>query len=30
MYEGEKFAISTENGPQTLNCEPLLEGKAED
>jgi N4-(beta-N-acetylglucosaminyl)-L-asparaginase len=27
MYEGEKFAVCTENGPQTLDCEPLLQGK---
>ncbi len=30
MYEGEKFAVCNENGAQTLTCEPLLMGKAED
>jgi N4-(beta-N-acetylglucosaminyl)-L-asparaginase len=24
MYEGAKYAVCTEAGPQTLNCEPLL------
>jgi N4-(beta-N-acetylglucosaminyl)-L-asparaginase len=27
MYEGVKFALCDENGPRTLPCEPLLEGK---
>jgi N4-(beta-N-acetylglucosaminyl)-L-asparaginase len=27
MYEGERFAVCTEKGPQTLECEPLLPGK---
>ncbi len=32
MYEGARttFAICDERGPQTLNCEPLLPGKAQD
>ena len=24
MYEGAKYAVCTERGPETLNCEPLL------
>jgi hypothetical protein len=24
MYEGAKYAVCTDAGPQTLNCEPLL------
>jgi N4-(beta-N-acetylglucosaminyl)-L-asparaginase len=27
MYEGSKFAVCDEGGPQTLGCEPLLSGK---
>lgn len=30
MYEGEKFAICTESGAQTLSCEPLLSGRPSD
>jgi len=30
MYPGASFALCTESGPQTLPCEPLLQGKAED
>ena len=30
MYEGGKFAVCTEGGPKTLDCEPLLTGKARD
>jgi N4-(beta-N-acetylglucosaminyl)-L-asparaginase len=30
MYEGGKFAVCTEAGPQSLPCEPLLTGKARD
>lgn len=30
MYPGASFAVCTENGPQTVACEPLLQGKAED
>ena len=30
MYGGTSYAICTENGAQTLPCEPLLQGKAED
>jgi N4-(beta-N-acetylglucosaminyl)-L-asparaginase len=29
MYEGAKYAVCTESGPQTLNCEGLLQGKPE-
>jgi N4-(beta-N-acetylglucosaminyl)-L-asparaginase len=28
MYEGSSFAICNENGPQTLKCDGLLQGKA--
>jgi N4-(beta-N-acetylglucosaminyl)-L-asparaginase len=27
MYEGAQYAVCTENGPQLLACEPLLQGK---
>jgi len=30
MYEGASFALCTENGPQTLKSEPLLQGKPSD
>jgi len=30
MYEGSSFALCTENGPQTLKAEPLLQGKPSD
>ena len=30
LYEGAKYAACTEAGPQTLDCEPLLTGKAGD
>ena len=30
MYEGAKYAVCTDAGPQTLACEALLQGKAED
>ena len=30
MYEGASYAVCTENGPQTLNCEGLLRGKPTD
>jgi N4-(beta-N-acetylglucosaminyl)-L-asparaginase len=30
MYEGAKYAVCTDSGPQTLNCEPLLPGKPTD
>jgi len=30
MYEGGKFAVCTDGGPKTLDCEPLLTGKARD
>ena len=30
MYEGAKYAICNESGPQTLSCEFLLSGKATD
>lgn len=30
MYEGRKFAVCTENGPQTVNAEYLLTGKPTD
>lgn len=30
LYSGGRYAICTENGPQTLLSEPLLEGKAGD
>lgn len=30
MYPGTTYAVCTENGPETLPCEPLLEGKPED
>jgi hypothetical protein len=29
MYEGN-YAVCTENGPQTVATEPLLQGKATD
>jgi len=29
MYEGAKYAVCTDAGPQTLACEALLQGKAE-
>jgi N4-(beta-N-acetylglucosaminyl)-L-asparaginase len=27
MYEGARYAVCTDGGPQTLACEPLLQGK---
>jgi hypothetical protein len=30
MYEGSSFALCTENGPQTLKAEALLQGKPSD
>ena len=30
MYPGAMFAVCTEAGPQTVPCEPLLQGKPED
>ena len=30
MYGGVDYAICNENGPQTLKCEPFLEGQATD
>ncbi len=30
MYAGASFAVCTEAGPQTMPCEPLLQGKPED
>ena len=30
MYEGASFAICNDNGPQTLNCDGFLQGKASD
>lgn len=30
MYPAASYAVCTENGPETLPCEPLLEGKPED
>ncbi|MEY2496355.1 MAG: N4-(beta-N-acetylglucosaminyl)-L-asparaginase [Verrucomicrobiota bacterium] len=30
MYHGATYAVCTEKGPETLPCEPLLEGKPED
>jgi N4-(beta-N-acetylglucosaminyl)-L-asparaginase len=30
MYEGATYAVCTENGPQTLPCEGLLQGKPTD
>ena len=30
MYAGVNFALCTEKGPETLPCEPLLQGRAED
>jgi N4-(beta-N-acetylglucosaminyl)-L-asparaginase len=30
MYDGDHFAVCTENGAQTLLCEPLLQGKPKD
>ncbi|MBA2743076.1 MAG: N(4)-(beta-N-acetylglucosaminyl)-L-asparaginase [Chthoniobacterales bacterium] len=30
MYPGASFAVCTESGPQTVPCEPLLQGKPED
>ncbi|MBA3272372.1 MAG: N(4)-(beta-N-acetylglucosaminyl)-L-asparaginase [Chthoniobacterales bacterium] len=30
MYPGASFAVCTENGPQTVPCEPMLQGKPED
>ena len=30
MYEGGKFAVCTDGGAKTLDCEPLLTGKSRD
>ncbi len=30
MYPGSNFAMCNESGPQTLACEPLLQGKVND
>ena len=30
MYPGANYAVCTEKGPETLPCEPLLQGKAEE
>ena len=30
MYPGANFAVCTESGPQTVPCEPFLQGKAEE
>ena len=30
MYPGPQFAICNEAGPQTLNCDALLQGKSSD
>ena len=30
MYPGANYAVCTENGPQTVPCEPLLQGKVDD
>ena len=30
MYEGASFALCTENGPQTVKSEALLQGKPSD
>jgi len=30
MYEGGKYAVCTDGGPKTLDCEPMLTGKARD
>ncbi|HYY96795.1 MAG TPA: N(4)-(beta-N-acetylglucosaminyl)-L-asparaginase [Pyrinomonadaceae bacterium] len=30
MYEGAKYAVCDDRGPQTLPCDALLQGKAED
>jgi len=30
MYAGAKYAVCTDKGPQTLPCEALLPGKAND
>jgi N4-(beta-N-acetylglucosaminyl)-L-asparaginase len=30
MYPGANYAVCTEKGPETLPCEPLLEGKSDD
>jgi N4-(beta-N-acetylglucosaminyl)-L-asparaginase len=30
MYPGSNYAVCTENGPETLPCEALLQGKPED
>src|SRR6266404_3923013 len=30
MYEGARYAFCNENGPQTVDCEPLLQGKADE
>jgi N4-(beta-N-acetylglucosaminyl)-L-asparaginase len=30
MYEGGSFAICNENGPQTLKCDSLLQGRPSD
>jgi len=29
MYEGARYAVCTDKGPQTLNCDALLQGKPE-
>ena len=28
LYEGSRFAVCTENGPQTLHCDSLLQGRS--
>jgi N4-(beta-N-acetylglucosaminyl)-L-asparaginase len=30
MYPGANYAVCTEKGPETLPCEPFLQGKAEE
>jgi hypothetical protein len=30
MYPGANYAVCTEKGPETLPCEPLLQGKADE
>ncbi len=30
MYPGAHYAVCTENGSETLQCEPLLDGRPED
>ena len=30
MFEGASYAVCTENGPQTVKCEPLLQGQPTD